>query len=61
MSASFGVDQPLKKVASVWHTDAEYKDVSGSAKMTTAETTKVTGDLSGAGKTFQKINSKKMG
>ena len=61
MTASFGVDQPLKKVSSVWHTDAEYKDVSGSAKMTTAETTKVTGDLSEAGSTFRKINSKKMG
>ena len=61
MTASFGVDQPLKKVSSVWHTDAEYKDVSGSAKMTTAETTKVTGDLSGAGQSFRKINSKKMG
>ena len=61
MTASFGVDQPLKRVASVWHTDASYKDVSGSAKMTAAETTKVTGDLSEAGKTFQKINSKRMG
>jgi len=61
MTASFGVDQPLKKIASVWHTDAEYKDVSGSAKMTVSETTKVTGDLSEAGKTFRKINSKKMG
>ena len=61
MTASFGVDQPLKRVTSVWHTDASYKDVSGSAKMTTAETTKVTGDLSGAGSTFRKINSKKMG
>jgi hypothetical protein len=61
MTASFGVDQPLKKVASVWHTDASYKDVSGSAKMTVAETTKVTGDLSEAGGAFRKINSKKMG
>ena len=61
MTASYGVDQPLKRVASVWHTDADYKDVSGSAKMTTAETTKVTGDLSGAGSAFKKINSKKMG
>ena len=61
MTASFGVDQPLKRVSTVWHTDASYKDVSGSAKMTTAETTKVTGDLSEAGKTFRKINSKKMG
>jgi len=61
MTASYGVDQPLKKVASVWHTDAEFKDVSGSAKMTAAETTKVTGDLSEAGQSFRKINSKKIG
>jgi len=61
MTASFGVDQPLKRVSTVWHTDASYKDVSGSAKMTAAETTKVTGDLSEAGKTFRKINSSKMG
>jgi len=61
MTASFGMSQPLKRVSTVWHTDAEYKDVSGSAKMTSAETTKVTGDLSEAGKVFKKINSKKMG
>jgi len=61
MTASYGVDQPLKRVSTVWHTDASYKDVSGSAKMTTAETTKVTGDLLEAGSTFRKINSKKMG
>ena len=61
MTASFGVDQPLKRVSTVWHTDASYKDVSGSAKMTVAETTKVTGDLSEAGSAFRKINSKKMG
>ncbi len=61
MTASFGVDQPLKKVSSVWYTDAKYKDVSGSAKMTASETTKVTQDLSEAGKTFRKINSTKMG
>ena len=53
--------QPLKRVASVWHTDAEFKDVSGSAMMTASETTKVTGDLSEAGGAFRKINSKKMG
>ena len=61
MTASYGVDQPLKRVASVWHTDAEFKDVSGSAMMTASETTKVTGDLSEAGGAFRKINSKKMG
>ena len=60
MSASFGMDQPLKITPSVWHTDASYKDVSGSAKMTASETTKVTADLSEAGKTFRKINSTKM-
>ncbi len=60
MTASFGMDQPLKITPSVWHTDASYKDVSGSAKMTSAETTKVTQDLSEAGKTFRKINSTKM-
>ena len=61
MTASYGVDQPLKRGASVWHTDAEFKDVSGSAKLTAAETTKVTVDLSEAGGTLRKINSKKMG
>ena len=61
MTASFGMDQPLKRTSTVWHTNADYKDVSGSAKMTAAETTKVTQDLSEAGKTFRKINSKKMG
>ena len=61
MTATFGVSQPLKRVSTVWHTDASYKDVSGSAKMTVAETTKVTGDLSEAGGAFRKINSKKMG
>jgi hypothetical protein len=61
MTASFGVSQPLKRVSTVWHTDADFKDVSGSAKMTASETTKVTGDLSEAGGAFRKINSKKMG
>ena len=61
MTASFGMDQPLKITSSVWHTNADYKDVSGSAKMTAAETTKITQDLSEAGKAFRKINSKKMG
>ena len=57
MIASFGVDQPLKRVASVWHTDAKYKDLSGTAKFTSAETTAVTNDLSEAGKIFRRINS----
>jgi hypothetical protein len=60
MTASFGMTQSLKIVPSVWHTDASYKDVSGTAKMTSAETTKVTNDLSEAGKKFRKINSGKI-
>ena len=58
MTASFGMDQPLKKVSTVWHTNAEYKDLSGTVKFTGAETTAVTKDLSEAGKVFHKINSK---
>ena len=58
MIASFGMKQPLKKISSVWHTDAEYKDLSGTVKFTKAETVAVTKDLSEAGKVFHKVNSK---
>ena len=58
MIASFGMKQPLKKISSVWHTDAEYKDLSGTVKFTKAETVEVTKDLSEAGKVFHKVNSK---
>ena len=57
MTASFGDVQPLKRVSSVWHTDASYKDLSGTAKFTGAETVAVTKDLSEAGKVFRRINS----
>ena len=57
MTASFGDVQPLKKVSSVWHTDAQYKDLSGTVKFTAAETVAVTKDLSEAGTTFRRINS----
>ena len=40
--------------------DATYKDVSGKATMTTAETAKVTSHLSNVGKTFRKINSTRL-
>ena len=60
MTASFGDVQPLKKVSSVWHTDASYKDLSGTVKFTGAETVAVTKDLSEAGKTFHRIDSKKI-
>ena len=60
MTASFGDVQKLKTVSSVWHTDASYKDLSGTVKLTAAETVAVTKDLSEAGKTFRRINSKKI-
>ena len=60
MTASFGNVPPLKTVSTVWHADAKYKDLSGTVKFTQAETVSVTKDLSEAGKTFQKINSKKI-
>ena len=58
MKASFGVDiKGLSNPTSVWMDDATYKDVAGKATMTEKETEAVTKSLSGAGKTFQKINS----
>ena len=60
MKASFGKDisSKLKQVKGVWHTDATYRDVSGSATMTEKETEQVTRLLSQAGKTFRKIDAK---
>ena len=57
MSASFGeeIASGLKKVKGVWSVDAVYKDVSGSANFTAAETEKVTAILSQAGKLFNTI------
>ena len=58
MKASFGADiSNLTKSSSVWMDDATYKDVSGEATFTTAETEKVTQILSKVGSTFQKINA----
>ena len=58
MKASFGADiSKLQKPSSVWMDDATYKDASGSATFTAAETEKVTGVLSKVGSTFQKINA----
>jgi hypothetical protein len=58
MSASFGeeIASGLKKVSSVWSVDAMYKDVSGTATFTAAETEKVTEILSRAGKLFNTIS-----
>ena len=58
MTASFGADiSGLSKSSSVWMDDATYKDVSGKATFTTAETESITAILSQVGKTFQKINA----
>jgi hypothetical protein len=59
MKASFG--QPIvpkfKQVSSIWMDDANYKDYSGTATFTAAETTQVTNILSNAGKLFQSIDA----
>ena len=61
MKASFGVDiSGLNKTSSVWMDDATYKDTSGRATFTEAETEKVTAILSNVGKTFQRINGPKL-
>ena len=58
MKASFGANiKGLQKPSTVWMDDATYKDVSGSATMTAAETEKVTASLSSAGSVFRTINS----
>lgn len=59
MRASFGeeIASDLKKVNSVWSVDAVFKDVSGSATMTAAETKKITSMLSEAGKLFRTIKA----
>lgn len=57
MSASFGkeIASGLKKTKSVWSVDALYKDISGNATFTKAETDSITAILSNAGKIFQKL------
>lgn len=57
MSASFGeeIASKFKQSKNVWAVDAMYKDVSGSANMTEAETAQVTQILSQAGKIFSKL------
>lgn len=59
MRASFGekIASDLKKVNSVWSVDAVFKDVSGSATMTAAETKQITKMLSDAGKLFITIKA----
>lgn len=59
MSASFGeeIASGLKKSKAVWSVDAVYKDVSGTATFTKAETEEVTKILSAAGKKFNQIKA----
>ena len=58
MKASFGVNiSGLSKTSTVWQDDATYKDISGSATFTQAETEAITAELSIAGRTFKTINS----
>jgi hypothetical protein len=61
MKASFGVNiKGLRKISSVWMDDATYRDESGTATFTKAETDQVTRILSGVGLTFRKIDSNKL-
>jgi len=61
MTASFGASiSKLTKTSTVWMDDATYKDASGTATFTSTENAEVTGHLSNAGKTFQRINSAKL-
>jgi len=57
MKASFGknIKGKLTPSKNVWFDDATYRDVTGTATMTAAETAQVTGILSKAGKLFSTI------
>jgi len=59
MTASFGKDitKQFRQTPSTWMDDATYKDYSGTASFTAAETQKVTSILSEAGKLFQRIDA----
>lgn len=57
MKASFGkeISTKLKKTTNVWHTDAMFRDVSGAATFTAADTKNLTAILSKAGALFRTI------
>jgi hypothetical protein len=59
MKASFGktIVDKLNEVSSVWMDDANYRDYSGTATFTKAETDRVTAVLSSAGKLFGSISA----
>jgi hypothetical protein len=60
MKATFGqpIVSKMNKVPSVWMDDANYKDYSGTATFTAAETAQLTNILANAGKIFQSIPAK---
>lgn len=60
MKAVFGKDilSMINKTSRVWSTDVNYRDLSGKATLTDAETTKITNILSNAGKVFYRIDAK---
>ena len=60
MKASFGkpIVPKLRKSSKVWMDDATYRDVSGRATFTAAESKKVTQLLSRAGQTFKRVNAR---
>ena len=60
MSASFGqaISTKLKDVKTVWHVDATFKDISGTATFTAEENKDITAMLSQAGSMFRKIDAK---
>ena len=56
MKASFGVASgAFTETNTVWQADASFKDQSGTATMTKAETAEVTAVLSECGKLFRKL------
>ena len=62
MKASFGKNIAGSLVSSknVWSTDAEYRDVSGTATFTKKDTAKITSILSSACKVIQKLDAKSL-
>lgn len=57
MSASFGksIVSKFNASSSIWQTDATYRDETGNATFTKAETDAITSLLSDAGRTFRKV------
>ena len=61
LKASFGVDvKKLSKTSKVFSVDADFRDISGTAAMTEAESKAVTKMLSNLGTTFRKVNARSL-